>query len=302
MPVDRRAAENFIWSAARLVDRHRYAFLFAHGPGEPVVEALRGYRNPDGGFGHALEPDLRCPGSQPAPTLYALEILVEAGAADSELARGARAWIASIAEPDGGIPMVLPGFEDYPRSPWMVPAPGSFLTLALAAVLHAGGVHDDAWLARATDWCWSSIEKVEQPGGYWLEFACRFLDAVADGDRARAAIDSLRSRIDASAFAPVGGAEGETLRPLDISPNPGSRSRQLFSEEQVEADLETVEAEQQEDGGWMFDWLAWSPAQTNDWRGAVTIRALTRLRDNGRLSAGPQSNRRRSKPSLDNTT
>ncbi len=34
----------------------------------------------------------------------------------------------------------------------------------------------------------------------------------------------------------------------------------------------------------MFDWLAWSPAQTADWRGIVTIRALTWLRDNGRLA------------------
>jgi hypothetical protein len=81
MPIDHAAAENFIWSAARLVDRHRYSVLFADGPAELVVEALRGYRNPDGGFGHALEPDLRCPASQPAPTLYALEILNEAGQA-----------------------------------------------------------------------------------------------------------------------------------------------------------------------------------------------------------------------------
>ena len=65
MPIDHAAAENFIWSAARLVDRHRYSMLFADGSGGRVVESLRGYRNPDGGFGHALEPDLRCPASQP---------------------------------------------------------------------------------------------------------------------------------------------------------------------------------------------------------------------------------------------
>ncbi|MGB9182688.1 MAG: hypothetical protein WCB67_01380 [Solirubrobacteraceae bacterium] len=284
MPIDRSAAENFIWSVARLVDRQRYGLLFADGTAEAVVEALRGYRNPDGGFGHALEPDLRCPSSQPAPTLYALEMLHEAGAADGELARGARAWIGSIAEPDGGIPMVLPGFEGYPHSPWMAPVPGSFLTLAFAAAFHADGVRDDAWLARATEWCWQAIETSEQPGGYWLAFACRFLDAVPDRDRASAAIDSLATRIDVSAFTPSGGVEGETLRPLDISPRPGSRSRKLFSEEQVEAHLDAVEAEQQPDGGWMFDWLAWSPAQTNDWRGTVTIRALTWLHDNGRFT------------------
>jgi hypothetical protein len=97
-------------------------------------------------------------------------------------------------------------------------------------------------------------------------------------------MDSLAARIDTSAFAPAGGVEGEQLRP-DISPRPGSRSRRLFSEEQIEAHLDAVEAEQQ-DGGWMFDWLAWSPAQTNDWRGTVTIRALTWLQANGRLGTG----------------
>jgi hypothetical protein len=283
MPIDRRAAERFIWSAARLVDRHRYSMLFANGATGAVVEALCGYRNPDGGFGHALEPDLRCPDSQPAPTLYALEILNEAGAAHGDLARGARSWVARIAAPDGGIPSVLAGFEDYPHAPWFQPEPGSFLTFALAATLHAGGVTDDAWLDLASNWCWRSIEATELPRGYWLKFACAFLDAVPDQQRASVAIASLATRIDTSANVPVGGVEGEALRPLDVSPLPGNRSRLLFGEDQIEAHLDAVESGQQRDGGWMFDWRAWSPAQTTDWRGSVTLRALLWLRDNGRL-------------------
>jgi len=173
MPIDQAAAETFIWSAARLVDRRRYALLFADGPAQPVVDALRGYHNADGGFGHALEPDLRCPVSQPAATLQALETLREAGALNGEMARDARTWIASIAEPDGGIPFALPGFDEYPHAPWWTPEPGSFLTLALAAVLHSGGAADDEWLARATDWCWGAIEAAEKPNGYWLKYAVR---------------------------------------------------------------------------------------------------------------------------------
>jgi hypothetical protein len=283
MPIDYTAAENFIWSAARLLDRHRYSMLFADGPPEPVIDALRGYRNPDGGFGHALEPDLRCPDSQPTPTLYALESLNEAGASDGEMARDARAWIASIAEEDGGVPFVLPGFEKYPHAPWFEPGPGPIVTLALAAACHAGGVRSDAWLASATDCCWREIETTERPGGYWLKYALAFLDAVPDEQRARAAVASLAARVDPSAVAPAGGIEGEALRPLDLSPQPGSRSRGLVSDEQIEAHLDAVESEQQQDGGWMFDWRAWSPAQTTDWRGNVTIRALRWLRDNGRL-------------------
>jgi hypothetical protein len=144
-------------------------------------------------------------------------------------------------------------------------------------------VTDDAWRHRATNWCWRSIETNEQPGGYWLKYACAFLDVVPDEQRARAAIASLTTRVDTSAVAPVGGVEGETLRPLDLSPLPGSRSRGLFSQDQIEAHLDAVESEQQQDGGWQFDWLAWSPAQTTDWRGNVTLRALIWLRDNGRV-------------------
>ena len=283
MSIDYAAAENFIWSAARLVDRHRYSMLFADGPPQPVIEALRGYRNPDGGFGHALEPDLRCPESQPTPTLYALETLNEAGAADREMARDARAWIASIAQADGEVPFVLAGFEKYPHAPWFEPGPGPIGTLALAAACHGGGVTCDTWLASATDYCWRELDAKQEPGGYWLKYALAFLDAVPDEQRARAAIASLSARVDPSAVAPPGGIEGEALRPLDLSPRPGSRSRGLVGDERIEAHLDAVESEQQEDGGWMFDWRAWSPAQTNDWRGNVTIRALGWLRENGRL-------------------
>jgi hypothetical protein len=284
MPVDRAAAETFIWNTARLLDRHRYAMLFENGPGEPVIDALRGYRNPDGGFGHALEPDVRCPSSQTSPTVYALEILDEAGAADDDLAAGARTWLARIAGPDGSVPSALPGFERYPHAPWYTAEPESMLTLALVAACHGGDVTGYEWLERATDWCWRSIETTEQPGGYWLKFALGFLDAVPDDERARSAIASLAGRVDPSALAPAGGTEGERLRPLDLSPRPGSRSRALVAEAQIEAHLDAVLSEQLQDGGWMFDWLAWSPAQTADWRGIVTIRALTWLRDNGRLT------------------
>lgn len=285
MPVDRAAAETFIWSTARLVDRHRYAMLFLGGRPEPVAAALRAYQNDDGGCGHGLEPDLRCPGSQPASTLYALEMLHEAGRLDSEMGRAARAWVAAIAAPDGGIPQALPDFEAYPHAPWWSSEPGSMLTFAIAGVLHAGAVSDDEWLDRATGWCWRAIEAVTEPTSYWLKFACTFLDAVPDESRARAALGSLRGgrgRISPTALAVAGGAEGERLRPLDISPRPGSRSRVLFSDAEIDQHLDEVQDGQLEDGGWMFDWLAWSPAQTSDWRGNVTIRALTWLSDNGR--------------------
>jgi hypothetical protein len=100
--ADVNAAERFLLANARLLDRHRLAVLLHDGPIEPVLDALRAYRNPDGGFGHALEPDIRAPSSEPSATMRALEVLEEVGALDDPMAGEAAAWVASIAEPDGG--------------------------------------------------------------------------------------------------------------------------------------------------------------------------------------------------------
>ena len=59
------AAAAFVVANARVIDRRRFYRLFGDGDARPVRDAVAAYRNDDGGFGHALEPDL--PGSgQPA--------------------------------------------------------------------------------------------------------------------------------------------------------------------------------------------------------------------------------------------
>lgn len=68
-------AKSFLYQNARLLDRRRYEYFFEEGTKEAVIEALRPYQNRDGGFGNALEPDIRCPHSQPVPTEMALTIM-----------------------------------------------------------------------------------------------------------------------------------------------------------------------------------------------------------------------------------
>ncbi|MEN3609139.1 hypothetical protein AAH979_06270 [Plantactinospora sp. ZYX-F-223] len=56
----------------------------------------------------------------------------------------------------------------------------------------------------------------------------------------------------------------------------------LVPECPFQAELDQLEEEQLEDGGWMFDWLDWSQGQRVEWRGAVTLRALATLAAHGR--------------------
>jgi hypothetical protein len=59
------AADRFLLDQARLLERRLFAACFLGQPAAGVVDALRGCQNYDGGFGHALEPDTRCPASLP---------------------------------------------------------------------------------------------------------------------------------------------------------------------------------------------------------------------------------------------
>jgi hypothetical protein len=283
MPIDIAAAERFVHANSRVIDRHRLAVLLDAASAAPVLEALRPYRNPDGGFGHALEPDVRAPESEPASTLAALEVLIEIGAVEDPMTADAAAWIATIAEPDGGVPFVMPTAAEHPHGPWMVPSPGgSFLTYALAAALLQAGSREP-WLARATDWCWSQLEGPEALRGYAVKFALDFLDQVPDEERARTAIERLGASLDEDGSIRVpGGTENERILPLTLSPRPGGRSRGLFTEDQIREGLDLLEGGQQADGGWTVDYLAWSPGQAIEWRGIETLRALATLRGHGR--------------------
>ncbi len=283
MDVD--AAERFVLANGRLLDRHRLAVLLHQAPVEPVLRALRAYRNTDGGFGHALEPDVRAPDSEPASTLHALDVLVEIASLDDPMVVEAAAWIGTISNPDGGLPFVLPSAAPFPHAPWMEPsAEGSHLTFAIASRLCEAG-SADPWLPRASEWGWNLLEHPDLLDGYWVKFALEFLDAVADEDRARTTIESLRPRLSVDGSLRVaGGTENERLTPLTLSPRPGLRSRALFPPEQIEADLDALERRQGDDGGWTFDWLAWSPGQSVEWRGAVTLRALATLGAHRRIA------------------
>src|SRR5215470_6541415 len=94
---DVKAAEQFLAGHARVVDRRVYQRLFGGGSAMPVRDAVAAYRNDDGGFGHALEPDCRASASQPATTELALRLLHLADAWDESLAAAACDWLERIA-------------------------------------------------------------------------------------------------------------------------------------------------------------------------------------------------------------
>jgi hypothetical protein len=281
-----RAAE-FLELNARLIDRRRFACLFGDGDAAPVVEALRAYRNPDGGFGNALEPDLRGPESQPQPVALALGMLDEVGAFDDPMVADACDWLVTATAPDGGVPFVLESALAHPRAPWWQPDPegrGSMLgTPAIAGLLHKHGV-EHPWLDGATEMVWRGIAELDATSAYAAMAVFAFLDQVPDRARAEAAMAEIGPRVlESGAVETDPDAPGEAFFPLDFAPAPGRLSRTPFDDTLIERHLDALAAGQRDDGGWMFNWLVWAPLVELEWRGWLTVHALSVLRDNGRL-------------------
>jgi hypothetical protein len=293
---DIEAAEQFLAANARVLERRRFERLFRGGGAGPVRDAVAAYRNPDGGFGHALEPDGRCPGSQPLAIDFALRVLLEDGAWDTALADGACGWLAAHAPAGGGAVFVDPSMAGWPHAPWLAPAenaPASpICTGLLAGTLHAAAARRDGkavggpahpWLSQATELLWARIDALGEVGPYDMRALFWFLDHVPDRDRARAAMGKIGPVIfDAGMVALDPETPGEVHFPLDFAPQPGSLARALFDQELIDAGLDQLAAAQQADGGWTFNWMAWSPAAEREWRGHMTVDALRVLRANGR--------------------
>jgi hypothetical protein len=294
MSVDLAAAADFLAGSGRVLDRRRYDLLFGDGGAEPVLAAVDGYRNADGGYGWGLEPDLRSRTSQPGGALHAMEVFADVAPAATGRARELCDWLAAASNPDGGLPFALPVPDPAATAPfWLGSDPASNLqiTAIVAATAHRVAAVDPAvkghpWLARATEYCLAAVRDLgPDPHAMVLAFAAQLLDAAAPAHpEAAELVEALRPHVPANGLLHVaGGADDEFMRPLDFTPLPGGPVRTLFAPALVDAELERLAGGQQPDGGWTVDFASYSPAATLEWRGHRTVQALVLLRANGVL-------------------
>jgi len=276
-------AEQFLAATGRILDRRRFERLFRGGDAEPVRAAVLAYRNADGGFGQGLEPDGRTPGTQPAATEQALRILDQADAWDDDVATRACDQLQAAAPEEGGAIFVAANAEGWPRAPWWQTQEGFSLISTgqiLGTLLRRGVRHP--WVDAASEVVWRRIDALADPGAYELYGVLRFLEAVPDRERAVQALERAEPAIrEVVTLDPE--ATGEVHGPLGFAPQPDSIARRLFDADIIATHLDHLAAGQQEDGGWTFNFPAWSPAQEADWRGSVTVDSLDTLRRNERL-------------------
>ena len=281
--MDLPAARSFMATHARVLDRRRFE---ADDP-EAVLAAVDGYRNPDGGYGWGLEPDLRSSESQPGGALHAFEAMADAAPVTTPRARELCDWCAAATLPDGGLPFALPVADPAGVAPfWAGADPDASslqITAYVASAAHRVAKHDPAvaehpWLDRATRYCLDAIAALdERPFAIALSAALQLADQI-HREHPEAA-EQLARFVPHDGRVPVtGGNPDEAMRPLDQAPYPDSVARRYIDDDAVARDLERLAGEQQDDGGWVVDFASYSPQGEFEWRGYATVRAVQVLR------------------------
>lgn len=275
-------AQEFTWLHARLLERNLFAYHFANGSKEPVLAALRAYQNEDGGFGNALEPDKRCPDSQPQDVEIALHTLDAIDAIDDSMVTHACDYLATITTSKGGVPFALPSVNDYPHAPWWTvdanPPASLNPTAALVGLLLKRGVRHP-WIKTASEFCWREIEVLDSTEFHILMPVITFLEHAPDRERAERELQRIAIRLAQPGIIELDPhAQGYVQKPLDWAPSPHSFCRHLFTNDIIEKHLAALAERQGDDGGWPIAWDPISSTVESEWRGRVTINALRTLK------------------------
>ncbi len=289
MDISFDRARSFLYSNGRLLERLLFGVAFEGADPAAVGRLISAYQNPDGGLGHALEPDLRCPESQPLFVEVGLRALKEAGWRDRALCLSICDFLEGVCDSTGLVQIILESALKSPHaSHWTSTGqPALNPTAGICGLLHYQGV-EHPWLTGATRTCIDLLLQGPPPEAHTLLSAARLVDDLPDRQTAEKLAEQIAAVLpQASFFIPRAPVTGYGMTPLHFASSPGSSWRRFFTDEQIDGHLADLMSRQQGDGGWPIGWDAPGPAAISEWRGWGTLDALSVLVDYGRITATP---------------
>lgn len=286
-------ARDFILTNARMIERRLFEFHFANGDKNGVFHAVYAYRNPDGGFGHGLEPDTASPESQPLFSIMALETLDEVGCLTKEIIlKDFMPYFESITTEKGGVPWMFRPKSDYPCEghfkkvkEWAALS----TTAPLLGVLEKYEI-DIPWMKKAEEFVWSEFERIQDKHVFcylcvprWLTF----LTNTRSKEKANKRISNLKKWISVDGVICNDKSDdgwGLYGKPhsLNYANSTESILYSMFNKETIESDLQTLIEKQKEDGRW-DTWYGISEGTKLEWVGIQTLWVLKTLKNYNKI-------------------
>jgi hypothetical protein len=301
-PSYQERAKAFLFEHGRPLEQALYAYHFENGTSEAIYTRLARFQHADGGFGYALEPDLRTPDASALATSVALQTLRELHApADYPLVQGAICYLLATYDAERQRWQIIPPSTNAaPHAPWwnydagLAQRFGEYLANPRAEIV--GYLYDYADLVPKAMLDTLSRAVVEhlhqQPDAMEMhDLLCyiRLAETTRLPDTVRTSImQKLMKVVPATVARDPAEWQHYGLPPLSVVHTPDSPFAPMFGRE-IEANLDFLLTQQEDDGSWTPSWSwaetfpeAWSVAK-QEWSGVLTLDNLLTLRSFGRL-------------------
>lgn len=289
-------ARGLVRNKARPIDNALFDYYFEDGTAESVLDELEEYQNPDGGFGRALEPDIRLDASSPMVTSTGLQYCSAVDAdANHPVVRRAVEYLVKSYESEGEYwPSTSLEVNDAPHAPWWHvesveppteeewPNPSA----ELVGRLHQfSGPVSQEFLQQVIDRAQKNVQQSETvAGGDVFNLLCwqRALPHLPD-QMADTVHDMITATVERHSLID----ESVGVTAVSLAPSPNSTLARL-DPETVDESLNAVIEQQADDGGWWPSWEwgqykeTWEVAE-REWVGKRTVETLHVLDAHGRL-------------------
>jgi len=306
-------ARSFMEQHARPLEWALFKAHFDDAPVDDVLHELVSFQNEDGGFGQALEPDLRTPSSSALATAIGFHHLAEMKCAvDHPLVEGIVGYLRSSLDVDKKVWRVVPhDTHDYPHAPWWHDQDGSLeavfgdfriipRALILASLHHYPSLVPQEWLEELTQDTVDTIINVEvlgEGGGSDLEYAIALAEAPHLPEMySRELSARIRKAIPEVVVRDPELWDTYCIKPLDAAPRPDGLGADLIKED-VETHLDYVIDNQSPEGCWEPTW-SWGenyphtwPQARREWQGILTYETLVSLEAYRRIASSANPNR-----------
>ena len=278
MSINFDKASHFVHQQGTLFERALFDYLFAGGSAERVQAIIMCYKNPDGGFGHGFEHDLKAPQSNPLALEYLLGVMKHTGIEPGLILDGVSDWVESQMDAAGNL-CNPPQTRVYPLAPWWREDGGQTMPDSIVANLLRFGCAKPSLVEKTKGWVaeWHTLESIR--ANEWLFMAYHAvdfffaIDDYPDLERYRAAT------IDNVLACAMAAPENQYDSLFAFAPTPDSLIAKALPADLLARFLDVLEAAQTEAGSWV------DQHNLRQWQPMTTINVLLALRRFGRWSA-----------------
>ncbi len=275
MSIDLSKARDFVYRNGSLFERALFAWLFDGGSLQRLQQIILCYKNPDNGFGHGFEHDLKAPQSNPLALEYLLGVMKHCAIPPGPILEGCAAWVESQMDAEGNLANP-PETRDYPLEWWWREKGGQNMPDSIVGNLIRFGCARPSLIEKTKRWVRSNATLDSIRENEWLFMAYHAFDfffAVDDFpglERFRGA--TVENIVDCAIKAP----ENQFDSLFAFAPTPDSPIARALPDGLLARYLDGLATSQQAEGHWVdqHDLPQWFPM--------TTINVLLALRRYGR--------------------